>query len=181
MALLPHLRASCTPNPPGQSHSHPPRCPFSPTSTPGPLRTKRRCRCLQNQGWMGLGWDQGQKNREGTATGPGPTPPHSWVHLEGDLSWGYLGEQEATAHLPGVGGRAGAPSSPSSSQLVSTSHRLCLRMKSGAGGGEKPGLKTDKGENPEGFLGPPQPNHYPYPHFSFSPPDGQELERGCSL
>lgn len=173
----PSLRASFTPTPSGQSCSHPPKRPFSLTWTPGPLRTKKRC-LLHNQGCMGLGWDPGHKPG-GTALGSGPTPPQSGGRLEGHVlvvEWGCSGPSQM-----GGGGEQDAPSSPLSPQLVPTSHRLCLRMKSGAGGGEKARWRQTKG-GPKGSPGPAQPQppalHSPYSPF---PSAGQEPERGCSL
>ena len=84
----------------GFLHSHPTRAellpysqmPLFPSLTPGPPRTKKRCRHWHNQGW-----DPGQET--GGHGGVGLTPPL----LKVGSTWRCLGEREA--HSPPCRGR----------------------------------------------------------------------------
>lgn len=168
----PHLRASCPSTPPGKSCCQPPRYPNSPTPTPGPLRTKRRCRYNQ------AGWSRAEtqgKRQEGTAHWPWPHPSSTWDPPGGARG---VGSPQPTLQ------RWGERRRPLPSQPGPTCHQLCSRMKSGAGGSEKLGLKT-KGRPFNGSWVPLNPNSLSSipatPGLPSPPPHWAGAEKGLLL
>ena len=168
----PHLRASCPSTPPGKSCCQPPRYPNSPTPTPGPLRTKTRCR--YNQAVWSRAETQG-KRQEGTAHWPWPHPSSTWDPPGGARG---VGSPQPTLQ------RWGERRRPLPSQPGPTCHQLCSRMKSGAGGSEKLGLKT-KGRPFNGSWVPLNPNSLSSipatPGLPSPPPHWAGAEKGLLL
>lgn len=145
----------------GFLHSHPTRAellpysqmPLFPSLTPGPPRTKKRCRHWHNQGW-----DPGQET--GGHGGVGLTPPL----LKVGSTWRCLGDREA--HSPPCRGR-GSRRRP---LLLAGSHLPPGLLQNEKWGRRKWEAKAeDKREAPKWFLGPPQPqvplSHSPSPHL----------------
>ena len=134
--------------------------------------------CLRhNQGPMALGWDPRQEQEGDCPLGLAPPLLKVEATWRDTSSVGAL----ATSQRVGRQNRTLPPHLPFHSWFPPPTG--CLRMKSGAGGGEKPGLKTDKGRPLKASWVLHNPNSLsctlPTPHFT-SPPLGHELEGGCS-